>query len=476
MIVDLPEFSAAMPEMFMLGLTCLVLFVDIFMTARTRVITYGLTQASLIFVFVLTLFHFAWQPVVTFHGNFIADSFASFCKLVMILLTFFVFIYSRAYIKYRNITGGEYYILGLFSLLGMMVMVSAHSFLTLYLGTELLSLPLYAMVALRRESLIASEAALKYFVTGAIASGMLLYGLSLLYGATGHIELASAAARLSAGDKVALVGLVFVVTGLLFKLGAVPFHMWVPDVYHGAPATVTAFITGAPKIAALAIVYRLLVEGMPTLVHQWQQVLIIVAILSMFFGNLLAIAQANVKRMFAYSSIAHMGYMLLGVIAATPAGYSAALLYGVVYAVMAVGGFAVIAMMSKVGFEAEFLDDFRGLNARHPWLAFILLICLFSMAGVPPVIGFFAKLGVIEALISVHLVWLAAVAVIFAIIGAYYYLRLVKVMYFEEPSKMSAIRTSKDALIAVSLNGLVLLVMGIFPSQLITLTRHVFGA
>ncbi len=473
---ETPQFSAALPEIFLLGLTCTVLFVDIFMTARTRIITYSLTQLSLIVLFVITLMTFAWDPILTFSGNYIADSFSSLTKLVMIMLTFFVFVYSRSYIKCRNITGGEYYILGLFSLLGMMVMVSSHSFISLYLGTELLSLPLYAMVALRRESALSSEASLKYFVTGAIASGMLLYGLSLLYGATGSLELTAVSEHLVATDKVAIFGMVFVVTGLLFKLGAVPFHMWVPDVYHGAPSTVTAFITGAPKIAALAIMYRLLVQGMPSLMDSWQQLLIVVAILSMFFGNLLAIAQANVKRMFAYSSIAHMGYMLLGVIAATPEGYAAALLYGIVYAVMAVGGFAVISMLSKVGFEAEYLDDFRGLNARHPWLAFILLLCLFSMAGVPPVFGFFAKLGVIEALISVHYVWLAAVALIFAIIGAYYYLRLVKIMYFEEPSKMSKIRPAKDALIAVSINGLALLVFGIFPSQWITLTRTIFGA
>ncbi len=473
---EIPMMSAALPEMLLLGLTCLVLFVDIFLDARTRVITYGLTQASLLIVTLVTFLQFAWNPIITFSGHYIADAFASLSKLVMLIITLFVFIYSRSYIKHRNILGGEYYILGLFSLLGMMVMVSAYSTISLYLGTELLSLPLYAMVALRRESLIASEASLKYFVTGAIASGFLLYGISLLYGATGSVELSSIANGLPHHHTVAIFGLVFVVTGLLFKLGAVPFHMWVPDVYHGAPSTVTAFITGAPKIAALAILYRLLAEGMPSLVGDWQDMLIIVAILSMFFGNVLAIAQANVKRMLAYSSIAHMGYMLLGVIAATPEGYAAALLYAIVYAVMAVGGFAVISILSKAGFEAEYLDDFRGLNARHPWLAFMLLLCLFSMAGVPPVFGFFAKLGVIEAIINVHLVWLAAVALIFAIIGAYYYLRLVKIMYFEEPSKMSAIYPSKDALAAISVNALALLVFGIFPSGWITLTRAVFGA
>lgn len=474
MMFEIPQYSAALPEMLLLGLTCFVLFVDIFLTARTRVITYGLSQVALIIVGVVTFMQFSIDPVITFSGNYIADSFSSMCKISMIVLTFFVFVYSRSYVKHRNITGGEYYLLGLFSLLGMMVMVSGHSFVTIYLGTELLSLPLYAMVALRRDSNLAGEGALKYFVTGAIASGMLLYGLSLLFGASGSLTLTDVSAHLSNGDMMTIFGMTFVVIGVLFKLGVVPFHMWVPDVYHAAPATVTAFITGAPKIAALAIMYRLLQQGMPGLVIEWQQLLIWVAILSMFFGNLLAIAQANVKRMFAYSSIAHMGYMLLGVIAATPTGYAAALVYGIVYAVMSVGGFAVIAIMSKVGFEAEYLDDFRGLNARHPWLAFIMLLCLFSMAGVPPVFGFFAKLGVIEALINVHLVWLAAVAVLFAIVGAYYYLRLVKIMYFEAPSRMSKISVPTDALIAVSINGLSLLVFGIFPSQLITLSRAVF--
>ena len=335
---------------------------------------------------------------------------------------------------------GEYFLLGLFAVLGMMVMASAYSFLTNYLGLELLSLSLYAMVAMQKDSLAATEAAMKYFVMGALASGILLYGISMVYGATGSIfilQIANTMPNMHAEqNSLVLFGMIFILVGLLFKFGAVPFHMWVPDVYQGAPTSMTLFIASAPKIAAFGIMMRILVEALPSMQVQWEQVLIVVAILSMFAGNLLAIAQTNIKRMLAYSSIAHIGYMLLGIIAGpnSAEGYSAAMFYIATYVIVAAGAFAIIALLSRSGVEFDQLEDYRGLNTRNPWLAFMLLLMVFSMAGIPPTVGFFAKLGLLEALVEAHLVWLAAIALLFAIIGAYYYLRIVMLMYFEEPA------------------------------------------
>lgn len=381
-------------------------------------------------------------------------------------------VYSRGYLLERDLFKGEFYVLALFAVLGMMIMVSAHNFITIYLGLELLSLCLYAMVALNRDSKVSTEAAMKYFILGALASGLLLYGMSILYGMTGSLDIAIVGERLIAADHNNIVltfGLVFVVIGLAFKLGAVPFHMWIPDVYHGAPTPVTLFIGTAPKIAAFAMVMRLLVEAMQGLHVHWQEMLIILAILSLAIGNIIAIAQANIKRMLAYSTISHVGFILLGVMAGTTFGYSAAMYYVIAYAIMGLGGFGMIILLSRKGFEADKIEDFKGLNDRSPWFAFMMMILMFSMAGVPPTLGFYAKLAVLEAVVNVGMVWLAVVAVVFSIIGAFYYLRVIKVMYFDKPEDTNPIMAGNDMKFAISLNSLAVLGLGIFPAGLMAL-------
>jgi len=389
-------------------------------------------------------------------------------KVFIYLVTAMVFIYSRDYLKDRGLFKGEYFVLALFAVLGMMVMVSAHSMLTVYMGLELLSLALYAMVAFQRDSLHATEAAMKYFILGALASGMLLYGMSMVYGATGSLDIAEigAYAAMNSDNVILLFGLVFIIVGLAFKLGAVPFHMWIPDVYHGAPTSVTLFIGTAPKIAAFAMVMRLLVEGMGDLHAHWQDMLIVLAILSMAIGNIIAIAQTNIKRMLAYSTISHVGFILLGILSGTDNGYSSAMFYVVVYSLMGVGGFGMIILLSRSGFEADKLDDFKGLNERSPWMAAMMLILMFSMAGVPPTVGFYAKLAVLQSVVDVGLVWLAVTAVVFSVIGAFYYLRVVKVMYFDKPLDNSNIEAGMDMKLVLSANSLAMLVLGIFPAAL----------
>ncbi|EKD74317.1 MAG: hypothetical protein ACD_45C00004G0007 [uncultured bacterium] len=479
---EMPNFSVAIPDIFVLCMASLILLVDVFISQRWRRVTYILSQATLVGGFLLAAAQYRDypNPIITFSGSYVLDKLAVLTKLFVLLTTVFAFIYSRQYIRDRNIPSGEYYVLGLFSVVGMLVMASAYSLLTIYLGLELLSLALYAMVALQKESRVAVEAAMKYFVMGAMASGLLLYGISMIYGMTGKIGIVDIVQSLQHTthnqERVILLGLVFILAGLVFKFGAVPFHMWVPDVYQGAPTSMTLFIACAPKIAAFCIMIRILVEALPSVYVEWQHVLIVIAILSMFFGNVLAIAQTNIKRMLAYSSIAHIGYMLLGIIAGPRAvdGYSAAMFYITTYVIVAAGAFAVIALMSKAGMEFDQLDDYRGLNARNPWLAFIMLLLMFSMAGVPPTVGFFAKLGLLEALVEAQYVWLAALALLFAIIGAYYYLRVVMLMYFEEPKEIAGdthFAITRGAMVAISINGAAALVLGLLPSTLIDMCR-----
>ena len=472
------NFSLLLPEMFVLGMACVVLLVDLFIPQRQQTLTYTLTQLTLLGALLLSLWVFPGKSVIGFHGMLIHDQLGAVLKIVIYISSIFVFMYSRDYMRHHDMGRGEPYLLGLFAVLGMMVMVSAHNFITLYLGLELMSLPIYAMVALQRDSERASEAGMKYFVLGAIASGMLLYGMSMLYGATGSLDITIIEQVISATNHahmlILIFGLVFVVAGLAFKLGAVPFHMWLPDVYSGAPNAATLFIAVAPKVAVFGLMIRLLVNAMPDLQVQWQELVIILSVLSMLLGNIVAIMQTNLKRMLAYSSIAHGGYMLLGFAAATSAGYSAAMFYTIVYALMSLGGFGIITLMAKKGFEAESIDDLRGLNDRNPWLAFLMLIILFSMAGIPPTVGFFAKLGLLEALVGAHLVWLAALTLVIAVIGSYYYLNVVKVMYFDKPKNNQAIKIPLDSTLAFSINGLAILYFGIFPSGLIHICRSLF--
>jgi len=367
-------------------------------------------------------------------------------------------------------------VLGLFALLGIMVLISANSLLTLYLGVELLALSLYAMVAFNRESGVSAEAAIKYFVLGSIASGALLYGMSMIYGVTGSLQLGQVQDAVTSfgPDRIGLLfGLAFVVVGIAFKFGAVPFHMWVPDVYHGAPTAVTLFLSAAPKLASFALAFRLLAEGLPGLRDGWQDMLIFVAVLSMVIGNVVAIAQTNLKRMLAYSTISHVGFILMGILTGTSEGYQAALYYTITYVIMAIGGFGMIILLSRGGFEADRLEDFKGLNARSPWFAAVMLMLMFSMAGVPPFVGFWAKLAAIQAALHVDLLWLAIVAVLFSVIGAYYYLRVVKLMYFDEPAERRALQGSGALKFVLSANGLAVLLLGMYPGLLLALCAHV---
>lgn len=478
----MPIFSVAIPDIFMLCMAALVLIVDVYFGAKRRYLTFLLVQATLVITFLISVSQYINYPtpMITFSGNYILDKLAVLLKMFICVVSFFCFAYSREYVLERDIEQGDYFSLGLLAVLGMMVMSSAYSFLSIYLGLELLSLSLYAMVALQKNSINATEAAMKYFVMGALASGLLLYGISMVYGATGSIQIfdiQTVLANATANQHVIIIlGVCFILAGILFKFGAVPFHMWVPDVYAGAPTCMTLFIASAPKIAAFGITMRILVEALPSVQVQWEHMLIVVALLSMFFGNVLAIAQTNIKRMLAYSSIAHIGYTLLGLIAGphSTEGYSAAMFYISTYVIVAAGAFAIISVLSRSGMEFEQLNDYRGLNARNPWLAFMMLLLMFSMAGVPPTVGFFAKLGLLEALVEAHLVWLAALALLFAIIGAYYYLRMVMLMYFEEPLAGTAatrIKLAPDMFVAISINGIAALLLGMFPSTFIDMCR-----
>jgi len=480
MSIAIPHFMVALPEMFVLGMACFALLAHLYLGRRFVNLAYSLVQLTLFVAAIMTIMRFSEPSTVSFSGLFISDTLASLLKLFIYLTVFGAFFYSKLYVQMRNIPRGEYYILGLFATLGMMVMVSAHSLLTLYLGLELLSLPLYAMVALCRDSVLATEAAMKYFVMGAIASSMLLYGMSMLYGATGSLDIAQIAKIIAAmpANKTMLLtfGLVFIVAGLAFKLAAAPFHMWAPDVYTGAPSAVTLFLATAPKVAALGMVMRLLVFAMPGLLLQWQQLLIVLAVFSMGVGNLFAIAQSNLKRMLAYSAIAHIGFMFLGLIAGNNAGYTASLFYILIYSITSLGGFGLIVLLSKAGFEAENIADLQGLNKRNPLLAFLLLVIMLSMAGVPPTVGFFAKLFVIKALVDVHMIWLAVLAMAIAVLGAFYYIRVIKTMYFEDPSDSSPITIPRNHQIAFSINSLALLALGCFPIVILHLCQLAFAS
>jgi len=478
MTLEMLNYTVAWPEIFLLAMACIVLVVDVYLRDENRNVTYFLAQLSLIVTLLLVLANSSGERVVAYNGTFVSDALADVLKMFVLGIVAFIFVYSRDYLQDRNIFKGEFYVLGLFGVLGMMVMVSAHHFLTLYLGLELLSLSLYAMVAFNRDNPDASEAAMKYFVLGAIASGMLLYGMSMVYGMTGSLNIADVSASIAQQQGLNLVlvfGLVFMVIGLSFKLGAVPFHMWIPDVYHGAPTIVTSYIASAPKVAAFALVIRLLVEGMGQMQTDWQGMFIILSILSLALGNVIAIAQSNLKRMLAYSTISHVGFILLGILSGTNDGYSAAMFYTLTYALMSLGGFGMIILLARAGFEAEQLDDFKGLNQRSPWFAFMMLILMFSMAGVPPTVGFWAKLTVIKAVIDIDMLWLALVAVFFSIIGVYYYLRVIKLMYFDEALDTSPIQKSRDMQIALSANGLAILVLGLYPAALMSLCVSVFA-
>jgi NADH-quinone oxidoreductase subunit N len=462
----------ALPEMVMLAMTCLVLVVDLFLPQEKRGFTLLLSIATLALAIAAVIAVAPVSAVSSFGGSFVLDQLAVVLKIATCGVTILVFVYSRDYLTDNNIYKGEYYVLGLFATLGMMVMISAHSFLLVYLGLELLSLSLYAMIAFNRNSLSASEAAMKYFVLGAMASGLLLYGISIFYGITGTLDLnqLSAAVTSQSGQHPIALGfaLTFIVVGLCFKLGAVPFHMWLPDVYQGSPTSVTLFIGTAPKIAGFAMAIRLLVDGLGDLQVDWSQMLTALAIASMALGNIIAIAQTNFKRMLAYSTISHVGFILLGLLSTTANGYASAMFYTITYTITASVAFGVLLVLNRKGCEAENISDLSGLNDGNPWYAALLAIAMFSMAGVPPTVGFYAKLTVLQAVIQVDLLWLAVVAVLFSVIGLFYYLRVIKVMYFDKPAaeQTTTIKEALDVKVLLSANSLSLILLGVFPSSL----------
>jgi NADH-quinone oxidoreductase subunit N len=450
-----------------------VLIIEAFNKDPEHALTYWVTQASLAVTLVLIFIYCpAGDSFIAFNGAFISDAMSATLKAFMCGISIIVFLYSYEYLKENQTLKGEYFVLGLFAVLGMMIMASAASLLSVYLGLELLSLSLYAMVAMQRDSETASEAAMKYFILGALASGMLLYGISMIYGLTGHLqlsEIATAVTDESIERSYLVFATIFLIIGMAFKLGAAPFHMWVPDVYQGAPTSVTLFISTAPKLAAFAMAIRILVDGLLPLVDDWQSILMVLAVLSMAVGNIIAIAQTNIKRMLAYSTIAHVGYLFLGLIAGTAAGFSGSMFYIISYALMSLGGFGMIILLGRNGFEAEMLDDYKGLAERSPWFAFIMLCLMFSMAGVPPFLGFWSKWFVLKELVDAGFVTLAAIAVVFSIIGAYFYLRIVKLMYFDKAESMTAIKASQQMRAVLTINGLLILILGLMPDSLMTL-------
>ncbi|WP_373974537.1 NADH-quinone oxidoreductase subunit NuoN [Chitinibacter sp. SCUT-21] len=461
----------ATPEIFLLCAVCAILLIDLFISDAKRGITYVLTLLTLGVTAALVVAGHEPQARMGFSNSFLADALSDYAKLGMILGVALVLIYGRGYAKARGLYRGEFFTLAMFSLLGMMVMASAVNFLTLYVGLELMSLSIYAMVALNRDSFASTEAAMKYFVLGALASGMLLYGMSMLYGATGTLDvfaIAKAIQQGTANNLLVVFGLVFVVTGLGFKFGAVPFHMWVPDVYQGAPTPMTQLISTAPKIAVFVFTLRVLAQALEGFAGDWRGMLMILAVLSIALGNITAIAQTNIKRMFGYSTISHMGFVLLGILVATPNGYAASFFYVMSYLLMGAAGFGVLMLLSRQGFEAEQIVDLKGLNQRSPWFALMMLFTMFSMAGIPVFLGFFAKLSVLKEIVNLGMVWLAVVAVAFSLIGAFYYLRVVKVMYFDDAETTEPLNACFDAKVILSINCLLLLVLGLMPNTVMT--------
>jgi NADH-quinone oxidoreductase subunit N len=466
-----------LPEIFILALASTILVVDLYLKESRKGVNHALTLIGLLVAIGITAAVGGTGRQVVLDGSYIRDGMSDLLKVTIFIVAIFAFVYAKDFLRDRGMLSGEYYVLGLFSVLGMLIMVSANSFLTVYLGLELLALCLYALVAFDRDSRGGAEAAMKYFVLGAIGSGMLLYGISMIYGATGSLDfgtVARAVAEQGMENKVLVFGLAFLVVGIGFKFGAVPFHMWVPDVYEGAPLPVALLLGSAPKIAAFGVAMRLLVDGLGGLQVHWQGMLILLSVLSMTLGNLAAIAQSNIKRMLAYSTVSHVGFIFLGVLAGTPQAYASAMFYAIVYALMAAGAFGVLVLLSRRGFDPEQLDDLKGLNERDSWHAAMMALLMFSMAGVPPTVGFMAKLLVLEAVVRVDLTWLAVVAVVFSIIGAFYYVRIVKLMYFDKPETDVPLAAGAGTRLAVSLNGLLMLALGLFPATLLSFCQTAF--
>ncbi len=463
------DLLTALPEVIIVTMAMVVLLADLFLKKENRIALYAMSQMTLLAAAYVTITTHTQTVTTAFSGMFVDDALADVMKLLIYLGTSLILVYTRQYIKDRGMFRGEFYSLVLFSVVGMMIMVSGHNLLTLYVGLELLSLSLYALVAMDRDNARATESAMKYFVLGALASGMLLYGMSMIYGMTGSLnitEINQALLHTTSYYNVLILGLVFIVAGLAFKLGAVPFQMWVPDVYEGSPTAVTILISSVPKLAAFVFVIRLLVQALPSLIVDWQQMLMIMAVLSIVIGNITAIAQTNLKRMLAYSTISHVGFILYGLMSASMNGFVFSMFYTVSYVLMSLAGFGMILLLSRQGFEADKLEDLKGLNQRSPWHAFLMLIVMFSMAGVPPTLGFYAKFSVLQAAMQAGFLWLVVFAVLMAVIGAFYYLRVIKLMYFDPPKDYTLIKAPLETKVVLSVNCLALLVIGLMPEAL----------
>lgn len=476
---NVSELIFVLPELFLLSAISIILLFDLFASERLKPLTYYLTQLALIITGWLA-FDLIGESATIFSGTFVLDTMGSTFKVFIMGFAIIALVYSRHYLKAHELLRNEYFILALMSILGMMVMVSGHSLLTLYMGLEIMSLSLYALIASARDRAVAIEAALKYFVLGAIASGLLLYGMSMIYGITGSLDIAQisnfARASTLASQQTLILnfGLVFLVIGVAFKLGAVPFHMWVPDVYQGSPTSVTMFLSTVPKIAAIALLIRLLIDGLGDLQHYWSDLLMIIAVLSIALGSLVALMQSNIKRMLAYSTISHIGFVLLGFVTGVVEGYGAAVFYVLVYILMSLAAFGSIIVLNKNGFEADQISDYQGLSKHSPWFALIILVVMLSMAGVPPFIGFYSKLFILQQVIAEGYVILAVIAVVFAVISAYYYLQIIKTMYFDDADKEITVSAPLDMRVVLSINGILILLVGLMPSFWMSLSVSLF--
>ena len=476
---NVSELIFVLPELFLLSAISIILLFDLFASERLKPLTYYLTQLALIITGWLA-FDLIGESAIIFSGTFVLDTMGSTFKVFIMGFAIIALVYTRHYLKAHELLRNEYFILALMSILGMMVMVSGHSLLTLYMGLEIMSLSLYALIASVRDRAVAIEAALKYFVLGAIASGLLLYGMSMIYGITGSLDIAQisnfARASTLASQQTLILnfGLVFLVIGVAFKLGAVPFHMWVPDVYQGSPTSVTMFLSTVPKIAAIALLIRLLIDGLGDLQHYWSDLLMIIAVLSIALGSLVALMQSNIKRMLAYSTISHIGFVLLGFVTGVVEGYGAAVFYVLVYILMSLAAFGSIIVLNKNGFEADQISDYQGLSKHSPWFALIILVVMLSMAGVPPFIGFYSKLFILQQVIAEGYVILAVIAVVFAVISAYYYLQIIKIMYFDDADKEITVSAPLDMRVVLSINGILILLVGLMPSFWMSLSVSLF--
>ena len=484
-MIDTYSWITVYPEIVLLTLACVTAMVDLGVKSPNRTATYVLTVVTLVIVAVMQgLYATSGLNQYGFGKLVISDQMGNWLKCFSTIAVLVTLVYGRPYAGQRDmLRGGEMFTLSMFGLLGMFFMIGGNNFLVIYMGLELLTLCSYALVALRRDSEVATEAAMKYFVLGAMASGFLLYGMSMMYGATGSLDVNEVARAIASGQikhQVLVFGLVFIVAGLAFKLGVVPFHMWVPDVYQGAPTVITLLIGGAPELAAFAICIRLLVEGMLPLAPDWQQMLMLLSIGSLLIGNFAAIAQSNLKRMLAFSTISQMGFVLLGLMSGVINGntissadaYGSAMFYVVTYVLTTLASFGIILLLSRKGFESEEIGDLAGLNQRSPLYAAVMALCLFSLAGIPPMVGFYAKLAVLQALLAsgqaIH-VWLAVFAVMMSLVGAFYYLRIVKLMYFDEPVQTAPIEAPMDIRVVLTINGALVLLLGLLPGSLMAL-------